>query len=314
MIRADKISSNHIRVYISLTCIALIWVIPFINPFILVPVSSFVSEWFAAALLTLALCGLIYQIKHLSIKIPIVGFSFIFLICYLTFQVFLYELPYPERGWIYIAYLTLAFMVMPLAVFIRDTIGLDNTCQYLAKFFIFGAFISSILGLIQFFDSFDLIKLLIAQNEPSQYIYANTEQQNHFGQHVFVGLISLIYLKSRSDRRVLFYSLALLFLFTLSLCGSRTVLLYFICSIFYYFLLCFHSNKNLLPSAKGITGTFLIFLLIQAGFIYYNNSNKSDTINPTSTERILNEFKIENSETTRVSGLKQRFELWQSAF
>ena len=314
MIRAEINRSNHIRAYISLACIGLIWVIPFINPFFLAPVSSFVSEWFAAALLTLALCGLIYQFKNESIKIPLVGLSYFFLIFYLICQVWQYEMSYPERAWIYIAYLILAFLAMLLAIFIRDTIGLGKTCHLLSRLFISGAFISSILGLIQFFDTFGLTKLLIVRDEPSQYIYGNTEQQNHFGQHVFIGLISLIYLKSHTDRRFLFYSLTLLFLFTLSLCGSRTVLLYFVSSIIFYLLLCFFKNKKLLTTTKLIIGTFLIFVFIQAAFIYSNKFYKSNSNYPTSTERILDEFKTENSESTKISGVKQRLVLLESAF
>ncbi|MCG8325375.1 MAG: Wzy polymerase domain-containing protein [Thiotrichales bacterium] len=299
--------------YISLTCIGLVWILPFINPFHHAPLGSFVNEWIATALAIIALSGCILA-KPGEIRIPASCGFFAAFIIFIALQSFTIDSPYPHRSWTYLVYLVLALSTVVLAATVRAGIGLEKTVHYLVPFFITGAVISACLGLVQFFDFLQPLKFLLAREPAAVFVYGNTEQANHFGQHIFIGLLTLVHVSRSKPFSPFNYVFLLLLVFALALCGSRTIWLYFIFTVCFYIFLSKTGKPDYRYHLILVSSAFFLFVAVQAGIkLAYTYGHLEKGI-ATSIDRISDEFTTADTDTGQgVSGLRQRIALWRNA-
>jgi O-antigen ligase len=197
---------------------------PFLLPFHTEPITSFWSEWWAAALgLAGAASGLFVARERL--RLPLLLLVPALLLAVILLQFVSARLSFPQLGLLYAVYLLWAALLMVLGRHLADTFGLARLADVLACAIGLGALIGAALALAQWLG-FAAGRPWIFFS-PGGAVHANLGQANHHAHYSWLGIASLFYLRSRGwlSRPLLWLPIVLIG-FGSVLSGSRSVFLY----------------------------------------------------------------------------------------
>ncbi len=198
---------------------------PFLFPFHTDPITSFWSEWWAAALgLGAAVAGLL-AMRGRPLSLPPTLGVFAAVLAVLLIQFLLGRLAFPHLGLLYAVYLLWAALLLMLGRQLADTIGLARLASVLASAFAFGALIGAAIALAQWLGVAGGVPWIFPRlGSP---VYANLGQANHHAHYSWLGIISLFYLRGRGWlSRSLLWLLLLPIALGSVISGSRSVFLY----------------------------------------------------------------------------------------
>lgn len=217
--------SAGVMANIALLLAALIWIVPFIQPWHLRPLMHFYSEWLSGAIALFA-CGLLLVNHQPRLMMPVVWLlALIGLV--LVHSLWLRPV-YLTSSFGPIVYLTGFGMVMLAGIRLRQIFGLEKVIRILAIGMFIGGLLQAISGLIQLYGGPDWLSFWARPFNNGQGIMGNARQQNHFADHVMLGLVAGCYLVlHRLVAWRLFLASAPVLLVALALSGSRSVILYF---------------------------------------------------------------------------------------
>lgn len=210
--------------YASLTCVALLCVAPFLQPFHHFPLTAFYSEWLAFAL-GLGVMAVLFDRRTWMIpELPwIVLWPLALATLLMAHGVFGWS-PYFGQALTAGLYLIWAAGLIVAARALVRACGFGALSTIIAASLAAGAVLSALVGILQHFNVVTPLNAYIARPVGAA-IFGNLAQSNHYASHAALGLFSLAYLYG-SGRMVWAMAGALPLLFVLGLSGSRSVWLY----------------------------------------------------------------------------------------
>lgn len=213
-------------IYASLACVALLCVVPFLQPFHVFPLTSFYTEWLAFALGLGVMIVMLDRRAWISAEVPWVALSPFALALLLIVHGVLGWSPYFGHALTGALYLVWAGLLMIAARALVRICGIEKIFTIVAAGLVIGAVLSAAIGVIQYFNIITPLNAFIVRL-PGAAIFGNMAQPNHFAAYTTLGLLSLAYLHSR-DRLPLPVAAicALPLLFVLGVSGSRSPWLY----------------------------------------------------------------------------------------
>lgn len=286
-------SQNYIKIFfIASVCFYVF--LSILNPSHTLPWVSFYSEKYCF----IALILLMLYMMFTFIEIPKIIIPILLIIIIPIFQYFL---------GIIVFYETMLFSTLYLFGFFAAAIMAYNLClnregqnhiykviEIFSYTFIVISLFSSFIIIIQWLNFYNLQPYILKVN--SSRPYGNLAQPNQMATILFIGLISLWYLyEKESKNKNIFFSLALLFLFSILLTQSRTSW------VVITFLLIYFSYIRRKIDLKIDLKSVVIFILFFIGNIFllpfYNN------LNPWSINT--------RSISERATSGYERLEIWQ---
>lgn len=218
--------SRGLLIHLSLACIALLCVLPFLQPFHNFPLTSFYSEWLAFALGLGAMTVLLDHRTWIGAEVPWVALAPFGLALLLVVHGAMGWSPYFGHALTGALYMVWAGLLVIAARALVRICGLENVATVVAAGLVAGAVLSATIGLIQYFNLITPLNDYVVRLQGAA-IFGNMAQPNHFATHTTLGLLSLAYLHSR-DRLPLPIAAvcALPLLFVLGVSGSRSPWLY----------------------------------------------------------------------------------------
>lgn len=208
---------------ISLMFIGLMFLLPAINMYHQLPITSFYSEWIAGALGLLALAPLLTTASWQSISIPQISLIFPGLTAILGIQWITGMLHSTQYALLMLSYLSWAFLLTLLGCHLRRKLGWNKLTNTLAFFLVTAGVINGGMMVLQIVTrTGGAIPFL-----PALASYGPFSQENHFADFTALATISLIYLFAKGRFTAAFFSLILAwFLLMLAVSGSRSSWLY----------------------------------------------------------------------------------------
>jgi O-antigen ligase len=272
---------------------------PFINPHHLNPIPSFYSEWWAAALGCLAMTYFCCAEARSDLRLPVVALIPLGLILLFLFQLLAGQVMIIQQGLVFALYLLWAMLMALLGRVLAREAGLEALAEAMAWGFLGGGCISLLLVLLQFHGpTIGREWLFPALGEQ---VFGNLGQRNQFANYLWLGVVSVIYLRCRLRLSPLICAvLAMLLGGAALLTTSRTVYLYAVAIPALTYLM---TRRNRLPAEV------LRYTLWAGGFILLFSLGKhllsfADIHVATSGDRLFQE----------ASGTSIRFGLWQVAW
>lgn len=254
-------ASPSLAARISLACIGLISILPFLQFHHARPIPAFYTEYVAFALGLLALTLLLSGRYWRNLALPWIVFAPLGLFAALLLQLNLKMPAYYETQVIALLYLMWAMLLIILGSVLRREFGLAAISTALAWFFLAGGELSALAGILQHYDIHTFLDDFIAAKTGAA-VYGNVGQTNHFANHISLALASLIFLFAASKLRIwMAIPLALPLLFVLPLSGSRSPWLYLLALLALALLLLWR-GKFKMEGRKLVTAS----LLLIAGF------------------------------------------------
>ena len=208
--------------YLSLACVGLMWVLPFLYYYHAYPRTTFYQEWTAAFLGLCAMPFLLNRRFWVQPEIPRIVLLPVGLMLLIVLQFVMGRIVYFDQTLLFGLYLLWVALLMMLGHRLRQELGLPFLVTVMAACLLLGAELNALLGVLQhyrwhtFLDSVVTVKTSAA-------VYGNIAQPNHFANYITLGLISLGLLRMRFSLpawQVLPLALPLLFVLVLS--GSRS--------------------------------------------------------------------------------------------
>lgn len=247
---------------ISLACIGLMALLPFIQPIHVPPIASFYIEFTAFALGLLALTLLLSGQYWRNLPLPWIIFAPLGLFAVLLLQLNLKMPAYYETQVIAMLYLIWAMLLIILGSVLRREFGLATISTVLAWFFLVGGELSAAVGVMQHYEIRTFLDVFIAAKNNAA-VSGNVAQTNHFANHISLALASLVFLFAVGKLRAWTATpLALPLLFVLPLSGSRSPWLYlFVLLALALWLIWQHGRAT--PQARRLV---LATVLLLAGF------------------------------------------------
>ena len=236
--------------HLSLACVGLMWILPFLYYYHAYPRTTFYQEWTAAFLGLCAMPLLLTGRFWVQPEIPRIVLLPVSLMLLIVVQFALGLIVYFDQALLFALYLLWAALLMMLGQRLRVEFGLPLLATVMAACLLLGAELNALLGILQhyrwhtFLDSVVTVKTSAA-------VYGNIAQPNHFANYIALGLISLGLLRMRFSMPVWqVLPLALPLLFVLVLSGSRSGGVYLIW-MFGLALLWYYRGKSRLPAAAS---------------------------------------------------------------
>lgn len=248
---------------VSLWLVGLMFVLPFLSYHHRLPITSFYSEWIAAAL-GMGAMGLFVRNRYwLDMELPAVAFVPLGFIVILLMQMFVGNALFPEHNVLGASYFLWAALLMLLSRVLLRELGLSEVVETLAWFLVVGGILNAGIAVLQQFNINSFLDPVIVKKV--RVPFANLAQPNHFSDYIVLALASLMLLLSR--RRLTPWTAAAVggvLLYVLSFSGSRSSWLYLgaltALSLFFFTVNRQAENKRLAISA---TFLFPIFILVQ---------------------------------------------------
>lgn len=268
----NQLAARGPLIYLSLACVALLCVIPFLQPFHNFPLTSFYSEWLAFALGLGAMTVLLDHRTWIGAEVPWVALAPFGLALLLVVHGAMGWSPYFGHALTGALYMVWAGLLMIAARALARICGLENVATVVAASLVAGAVLSATIGLIQYFNVITPLNDFVVRLQGAA-IFGNMAQPNHFATYTTLGLLSLAYLHSR-DRLPLPVAVvcALPLLFVLGVSGSRSPWLYLLAAFACAFWLRSGSGDHAARRLFLWTGAFLILhylmqLAVGAGWL-----------------------------------------------
>lgn len=210
----------------SLACVALLCVIPFLQPFHQYPLTAFYTEWLAFALGLGVMIVLLDTRAWISAEIPWVVVAPFALALLLIVHGLLGWSPYFGHALTGALYLVWAGLLMIAARALVQACGAETVFTVVAAGIAAGALLSAVIGVIQYFNIITPLNAWIVRLQGTV-IFGNLAQPNHFASYTTLGLLSVAYLHNRG-RLLLPVAVisSLPLLFVLGVSGSRSPWLY----------------------------------------------------------------------------------------
>lgn len=202
------------------------WVLPFLYPYHLYPLTTFYQEWATALFGLLALPLLLTRRFWQAPQVPAIVLLPISLMLLLLLQFILDRVAHFDQVLLLSLYFLFAALLMILGQFLRAELGLPQLAAVLAAFLLAGAELNTLAGIVQHYrwDTF-LNRFICAK--VSAAVFGNLAQPNHYANYIALGLASLGLLHTRfAWRSWLTALLATPMLFVLVLSASRSAWLY----------------------------------------------------------------------------------------
>lgn len=208
---------------LSLILTGLMFMLPAINMYHRVPVTSFYTEWIAGALGLAALAPLLRTPVFSCIRIPQVSLLFPALAAILGVQWASGMLHSNQYALLVLSYLGWAFMLTLLGNHLRRHLGWEKLVNTLALFLVSAGIVNGGMMVLQIVTrTGGTIAFL-----PDLSSYGPFGQENHFADFITLATASLIYLYAKGRLSAAFFSLILTwFLLMLAVSGSRSSWLY----------------------------------------------------------------------------------------
>ncbi len=289
---------------LGLACIALLCVMPFLQPWHRYPLTGFYSEWLAFALGLGAMAPLLERRSWREAGIPWLAVAPFALAFLLVAHGALGWSPYFGQALTGALYLVWAGALVIAARTLAHACGPATVYAVLAAGLAAGGLLSALVGVIQHFNLITPLNAFIARPGGAA-IFGNLGQANHFAMHATLGLLSLTYLYALGRVPLAAGVVAVVpMLFVLGLSGSRSVLLYLVAA---FALAAWLRTGDADRSARRLfmaTGAFIaayyaMQLLVDAGWFRVVNR---DSI--TAVERLF----------SGAASVTERLSLWRAAW
>ena len=213
---------------ISLVFLALMFVLPFLNPYHFYPLTNFYTEWLALALGLAALLPLSVKGFWDELEIPKLVLWLLCFAALLPLQLVWLDIAYPELSMLGALYVIWAAWLVWLGRVLAKSCGMEQLVVALAAMLVLGGLLNSGAALLQFYGLDTWLGPMVSRLDPIRPgAYGNFGQNNHFADYVTLGLISALYLQIKG--RLSWQAAAAcagIFFYTLSLSGSRSTWLY----------------------------------------------------------------------------------------
>ena len=245
-------------IHASLTFLALLCVLPFLQPFHRYPLTSFYTEWLAFALGLGVIIVLLDRRVWISAEVPWIALAPFALALLLMVHGTLGWSPYFGHALIGALYLVWTGLLMIAARALVRVCGAESVVTVVAASLAAGALLSAAIGLIQYFNVITPLNAFIVRLHGAA-IFGNLAQPNHFAAYTTLGLLSLAYLHSRDRLSLPVAAIcALPLLFVLGVSGSRSPWLYLLAAFGCAVWLRFASEDRAAKRLFLLTGVFLI--------------------------------------------------------
>lgn len=210
----------------SLICVALLCMIPFLQPFHQYPLTSFYTEWLAFVLGLGVMIVLLDRRAWSCAEVPWVVLSPFALALLLILHGVLGWSPYFGHALTGALYLVWAGLLIFAARTLVRICGAETVFTVIAAALAAGALLSAAIGIIQYFNMATPLNAFVVRLH-SAAIFGNLAQPNHFAAYTTLGLLSVAGLHGR-DRLPLPVAVlcSLPLLFVLGVSGSRSPWLY----------------------------------------------------------------------------------------
>lgn len=212
--------------YLSLMLVGLIYVIPFLQPFRMLPLAGFYSEWLAIALGTGACLAFLLRAFWERLAVPRIALYLLGLVILIGTQSIFIKHAYVAQALLPVLYLSWAIVLVALAGWLREHIGLEKIVFTLAWFILVGGALQSLVGFAQYLDMPGWLAGWVNLSG-GRGVFGNVGQRNHFATQIIFASIALVYLFAHTRlSSILAFVLTGLFAVALTLSGSRAALLY----------------------------------------------------------------------------------------
>lgn len=210
----------------SLLCVALLCVIPFLQPYHRHPLTSFHSEWIAGVLGLGVMVALLGRKAWAPAEVPWAALSPLALALLVLVHGLLGWSPYFGSALTAALYLIWASLLVVAARALVRECGSTLVFETIAAGIAAGALLGAWVGVIQHMRMPTLLDFLVARTT-SPAIFGNLAQANHFASYTTLGLLSLAYLHVRGRAGWVTVAIgAAPMLFVLGVSGSRAAALY----------------------------------------------------------------------------------------
>lgn len=235
---------------------------PFVYPEHHYPITTFYQEWGAVLIGFIASSWILLGRDYWKdAHVPRIVLLPLGMLLVIVIQVFAGMQPYFEQTLLVLLYFLWAAMLMMAARHLKERLGLPLVALTLSIFFISGAEIEALIGIIQYFGWHTALDPYIIPRMMAQ-VYGNIAQPNHYADYLTLGLVCLLYLREKGKlNHAAAVPLLLPILFSLALSGSRSIWLYLAALL----LLC-HFMKRTSPGIKPII-FIMLGLLVMNGIV-----------------------------------------------
>ena len=248
------------------------FLLPFLNPYHFFPLTNFYTEWLAlalglAALLPLTVKGFWDEVEIPTLVLWLLGFAAL-----LPLQLVWLDIAYPELSMLGALYVIWAAWLVWLGRVLAKSCGMETLVVWLAAMLVLGGLLNSAAAHIQFYGMESWFGSLVASLGPFQRgAYGNFGQNNHFADYVTLALISALYLQIKGRLSwVVAAACAAIFLYVLSLSGSRATWLYLPAALALGYWFRIRSDEPALRRAVVVIAVLLpLFGLLQYAMAHY---------------------------------------------
>ena len=218
----------RIAARISLALVGAMFLLPFLNPYHFYPLTNFYTEWLALALGLAALLPLSVKRFWAEVEIPMLTLWLLGFAGLLLLQIAWLDIAYPELSLLGALYVIWAAWLVWLGRVLAKSCSMEEVAVWLAAMLVLGGLLNAAAALLQFYNIDSLLRALVASLGPTQRgAYGNFGQNNHFADYLTLALLSTLYLQFKARLRWGAVVLCVgIFLYALSLSGSRTTWVY----------------------------------------------------------------------------------------
>ncbi len=263
----------------SLALLGLLFLLPFLNPYHFFPLTNFYTEWLALALGLAALLPLSLKRFWDEVEIPALALWLLAFAAVLLLQIVWLDIAYPELSIVGGLYVIWAAWLIWLGRILAKSCAMNEIGIWLAAMLLLGGLLNAAAAVLQFYSIDSLIGPLVASLGAIQRgAYGNFGQNNHFADYITLALLSTLYLQFKGRLSWLAAAIcAGIFLFALSLSGSRTTWLYLAAALALSLWLRPRSKELALRRAALVLATLLpLFGLLQYAMAHYGLAIRPD--------------------------------------
>lgn len=281
---------NNFRHLLIITNIFALLVIPGLNNVHYDPLPQFFAE-ISFVWLTLTLSILII-FSYKRVAIPIITIPLGLLAIFLILQQFF--IPIQFVGLSYTVSLELLVLVI-VAISINtlyQAYGIEKIFYYIAISLSLGVILQSLIALIQYLNLFKYFFGIIFYDgmHPNTSIFGHFGQRNHYCHYLSLGVFSLIYIyQKRKINSLVFASLILWLIFSMTIAGSRSVFIYFtLASIFSFSFYLITKQEDYFKIARIILLVTIVLVAFEYVFPHLQAIFRSNGYVQVGLERVIN--------------------------
>jgi O-antigen ligase len=257
---------------ISLVLVGFMFLLPTLNPYHSHPLTNFYTEWLALALGLAALLPLSVKSFWDEVEIPTLVMWLLGFAALLPLQLVWLDIAYPELSILGALYVIWAAWLVWLGRVLAKSCGMEQLVVWLAAMLVLCGLLNSAAAALQFYGIDSLLRPLIASLGATKGgAYGNFGQNNHFADYVTLALISVLYLQIK--QRLNWYTATAcsgVFLYALSLSGSRATWLYLLVALALSLWFRSRSDEPALRRAALVVAVLLpLFGLVQFAMAHY---------------------------------------------